>query len=171
MHKYLLCFVLLIFVSCKSDKKEDSQKNILSKNPKYLTEDMISKIKFEEFVLDKKAQIIAENWSAYQIIVTAIDNSKRLNYDFFIKNDEEFNTTFTELNKNIPEAFDTQPIKARLLVLQTQMYRLKDELAFRPRLLKDDVIYLKEVYEAFSNLNLLINKKLEREAQIIEKPE
>lgn len=171
MYKYLLFFVLLVFSSCKSDESENLPKKSLSNDSSALTKEMMSKLRFTDIVLDRKAKVSAESWSAYQTIDQAVKQIKLLNYDFFLKNETGFETTFKELNANIPEAFNTQPIKARLLVLQTQLYRFKDELTFSKILKKTDVDFVKEIFTAFSNLNLQINKKIEKEEQVIIKPE
>lgn len=171
MYKYLLFFVILFFSSCIKQEKDVLSENNQTETKDYITSENVLAIKYDDYLLASEAKVYAESWTSYQVLAVAVENLKTLNYDFFTKNEEQFITTFSELNKNIPEQFVTQPIKARLLVLETHMYRLKDELVFRPKLLKTDLKYLKEVFEAFSNLNLLINKKLEKEAQIIFKPE
>ena len=171
MNKYFIFFIILSFCSCIDDENTNTQKNNLIKNKKALTQEMIANFKFTDILLDPKAKVIAQNWSSYQSIEDGINLMKVLNYNFFKTNDAEFNTIFNELNANIPEAFKTQAITSRLLVLQTKLYRFKDELSFSPQLDTTHSIYVKDVFVAFSNLNLQINKKLEKEAQVIIKPE
>jgi hypothetical protein len=171
MKKYIVCFVFLAFCSCKDNGKSILKTNNLASDYKPLTSSMISEINFTDILLDENAKLDAQNWTSYKSLAQALSEIKELNYDFFKSDNIEFDTTFKELNTNIPEAFNSQSVKARLLVLQTRLYRFKDELSFNPTLNTSHTVFIKEIFVAFSNLNLQINKKLEKEAQVIIKTE
>ena len=170
MIKYYSILIFLLVLSCKNDDVAQKTSDISKKQEAFLTKETISALKFNDYLLDAKASVLASEWKSYQTITSEIEQIKNLNFDFFKKEKDVFDTTFKEFQTNIPESLNTQPIKARALVLETHMYRLKDELGFKKKLFKSDLKYVKEVLVAFSNLNLQINKKLEKEAQIIIRP-
>ena len=75
-----------------------------------------------------------------------------------------------DLEETIPADIKTQSIEARVLAFKTKLLNLKDlkNLSFIDK--KDILFATKEVFVAFSNLNLQINKKLEKDSQNIERP-
>jgi hypothetical protein len=170
MIKYYIGLLFILALSCKKEDTALKTKNSSNKKEALLTKEDIASIKFKDYLLDSKASILTSEWKSYQTISAEIEKIKSLNFDFFKKEKDIFNTTFKEFQTNIPEGLNAQPIRARALVLETHMYRLRDELGFKKKLYKSDLKYVKEVFVALSNLNLQINKKLEKEAQIIIKP-
>ncbi len=171
MKNYIFYVVFLTFCSCKDDVKPVMIESNLAETGKPLTKEMIANINFTDILLDDKAKLYAQNWTSYNSIAQAINEIKELKCDFFKSDNIEFDTTFKELNTSIPEVFNSESVKARLLVLKTRLYRLKDELSFSPTLNTSQTVFIKEIFVAFSNLNLQINKKLEKEAQQIIKPD
>jgi hypothetical protein len=171
MIKYFMLFVCFFSLSCinNSDKEIVKETTVIQKD--ILTKGLISKLKFNDILLDKSAKVIIEEWKSYTAIDKAIIDIKSLKFTFFTEQEDIFRSTLLELKTTIPEAIDSQPIKARILVLQNQLYRFQEELKIKKQLKKEDIIFIKEVFVAFSNLNLQINKKLEKEAQQIIKPE
>ena len=130
----------------------------------------VEAIKFVEYVLDTKAKSMLSSWQTYADVNTAIGNFKSADFNFFVDNEEIFNTTLSELETTIPETIDTAPIMARLLVLKTKLLKLKQELELTSSSKTQRLQALKEVFEANTNVILQINKKYEKEAQKITNP-
>ncbi|WP_375239860.1 hypothetical protein [Aurantibacter sp.] len=171
MNKYFIILVFFLISSCIDNSKKETEENTSLVKKEVLTKGLISKLKFNDILLDKPAKVLVEEWKSYTAIDQAILNIKDLNFSFFTEQEDIFNSTLLELKTTIPENIDSQPINARVLVLQNQLYRFQEELKIKKQLEKDDLIFIKDVFVAFSNLNLQINKKLEKEEQQIIKPE
>jgi hypothetical protein len=170
MIKYFFILFIFFTLSCENDSSSEKNSQKKVKTEAFLTTSDIENIKFKDYLLDQNAKVLASEWKSYQTLNQEVEHIKQLNFSFFKKDDDVFNATFKEFQTNIPEKLNSQPIKARSLVLETHMFRLKDELGFKKKLYKSDLKYIKEILVALSNLNLQINKKLEKEAQIIIKP-
>jgi len=75
-----------------------------------------------------------------------------------------------ELVETTPENINTDGIKARLLVLQNMYLKLSSSANLSTSTKKELKKDIKDLLEAFSNLNYQINKKFEKDAQRIIKP-
>ena len=75
-----------------------------------------------------------------------------------------------DLKTTIPEAANTPAILARLKIVETSGYKLEDQLMLTQPKPKEVLAAIKEFLVSFSNLNLQINKKFEKESQNIQKP-
>ena len=76
-----------------------------------------------------------------------------------------------DLNSKLPEQINSNSIIARIAVLATSSYQL-NELYLKNTTNTEVIKRTKlKVLEAFSNLKFQINKTLEKQAQLIEKPE
>jgi len=171
MFKYNILFICLLLLNCKKEvKKVDVVEQIKTQDKAVKKED-INTLKFDDILLDRSAKKITQDWKAYNTISDAIEAIKELKFNFFIEQEDLFKTTVTELRTIVPEELDTPPIKARLLVMQNDLLRFQEELKIKKQLTKDDLVFIKAVFVSFSNLNLQINKKLEKEAQLIIKPQ
>lgn len=171
MSKYIIIFCFALGLSCTNNSKKEVVKTPQNNQKKEITKELIAKLKFDDILLDKSANTYIENWKAYTTINQAILDIKNLNFKFFTKEQDLFLSTVLELKTTIPEDINTQPIKARILVVQNQLYRFQEELKIKKQLYKEDLIFIKELFVSFSNLNLQINKKIEKEAQVVIKPQ
>lgn len=169
-HLFLL-FLLFSLISC--DKKQ--QTTIIETNKKndttLLKAKDISKINYVEYGIDAKAQNTLDSWQAYNTIATAIEDLKSANFDFFKEDNTVFLSTIKDLESTVPLVIDSEPIKARLLILKTKLFKLEEVLNLSTTQKNEKLIVIKELFQAFSNVTLQINKKFEKEAQNIIKPE
>jgi len=163
--------LIFMFLSCKNidnntdivEHKEESNK---------IKEKDLSKLDYIEFALDSRTKKVIEeaNWVQYNQLQDVITNVKKGDLSFFDDNDEAINTLLKDLKNKVPAAVRYPPTLARITALETKLYKLEslsNLITTSKQELKDSI---KEFLEAFSNLNLQMNKKLEKDSRIIEKP-
>ncbi|MFI0428713.1 hypothetical protein [Mariniflexile sp. HMF6888] len=169
--KYLsiLCFLVVAF-SCK--KNQEQGETILDKTNDSLeikAKD-ISKIKYTDYILDSKAEDVTINWNAYKQLQEVIVHVKKADLSFFYNNTKEVKELLTNLKQNIPSDINNPSILARISALETKLLKL-ESLSNLSTTSKEELLEnIKDLLVAFSNLNLQINKKIEGDNIIIEKP-
>ena len=163
----LLCFCLF---SCgnKSESNIQDQKKEESKHT--ITKSDIEKLDFIEFIIDDKAGSAIDSWQKFLELQSILENVKQADYSYFKENHELLETLIKELKTTIPNQLDSPSIQARLIVIETKMFKLESIVNLSNAEKEDVLSSIKEVLESFSNLNLQINKKFEKESQRIEKP-
>lgn len=170
-HLFIILLLCVLSFSCK-DKTDQSlvaEQSQQSDSLNIKKED-INKINYVDIGLDAKTNSIMPTWQAYQTLSDAVQSLKQADYSFFNTDIEVFSTAIKDLEQTIPPSIKTQSIEARVLAFKTKLLNLKDlnTLDFIDK--KDILFATKEVFVAFSNLNLQINKKLEKDSQNIERP-
>ena len=89
---------------------------------------------------------------------------------YFKDNNEAITKLVKELKEKIPDTLNTPSVDARITSLETKIYKL-ESLYNLSTTSKDELsLLIKEFLESVSNLNLQMNKKLEKDSQIIETP-
>ena len=99
-----------------------------------------------------------------------IINVNQANLSFFENNNEILIAFIDDLKGTTPEVIDTPLIMARLVVLETKIFKLEGVVNLSNPSKKEVLSVIKECLSAFSNLNLQINKKFEKDSQNIQKP-
>ena len=91
-------------------------------------------------------------------------------FSFFKDEEAIFKTFINDFKAETPATIKSPAIDSRITVLETKLLKLHDSANLdnidKKVVLKD----IKDLFVAFTNLNLQINKKLEFESQVIEKP-
>jgi len=172
--RFLSIFLILICLfSCKNsiEKTEETVEQTTQKNTTKVSKKDISKIKYLDYGVDIKAKNTLDSWLPYNTIATAIASLKNGGFSFFVDDETVFSTAMKDLETTIPENIDTASIRARILVLKTKLYKLEEATKLTTTTKKEHLLIIKEVFQAFSYVTLLINKKFEKEAQYIIKPE
>lgn len=165
-------FVLIAFVcllSCQENKKDISSQVVPFSE--LLTEKDINSLNYIDFETDNKVNKIIENWTKYKEVVLVIADVKQANMSFFKDNSEILTALIEELKTTIPESINSPLITARLSALETKMYKLESEVNLSNSKKEVLLACIKELLESFSNLNLQMNKKIEKESQNIQKPD
>ncbi|MBN2867320.1 MAG: hypothetical protein JXK08_01500 [Flavobacteriaceae bacterium] len=168
---FIILFCCVLSVSCKNETNQN-----VDTDPSKQTDSLaikkedINKINYIDIGLDAKTNKIMPAWQAYQTLADAVQSLKQADYSFFNSDIEVFTTAIKDLEETIPADIKTQSIEARVLAFKTKLLNLKDlkNLNFIEK--KELLFATKEVFVAFSNLNLQINKKLEKDSQNIERP-
>ena len=165
--------ILVCLISCKkySEVTEQKIEREVVKDTLSLSKKDIAKIKYLDYGIDAKAKNTLDSWLVYNIISKAVEDLKNANFDFFIEDEAVFASALEDLDTTIPENINTASIRARVLVLKTKLYKLEEATRLTTTSKKEHLLIVKEVLEAFSYVTLLVNKKFEKEAQNIIKPQ
>ncbi len=172
MRTYFLVtfFIIFALISCgkqkESEHKTPIQEPVLTK----ISEKDISKLKFLEYTLDVKTENEIENWMAFKELEDLVISVKKGDLSYFKNNNDALLKFVKELKEKVPDTLNTPSVNARITTLETKIYKL-ESLYNLSETSKDELsLIIKEFLEAVSNLNLQMNKKLEKDSQIIETP-
>ena len=157
--------------ACKKEVTTVVKTDKISNDSTKITKEDISKIKYIEYGIDGKAKQTLDSWEAYNIISRAIETVKLADFDFFKADDAIFNTTLKDIETTIPQAIDSEPINARVLILKTKLLKFREIVNLGTSNKKEKLIAIKELLQSFSYVTLQVNKKFEKEAQHIIKPD
>ena len=168
--KFLSVLVLVLFFSCNK-KQENSELTIVKVDDSLLIKEKdITKLQYTDYILDERTENTIVTWVEYSQLQDAVNKVKKGDFSLFKNNDNEFQDLLKNLKQNIPLEVNTASILARITVIETKIYKLESlsklSTTTKPELLE----ITKEFLVAFSNLNLQLNKKLEADNIIIEKP-
>jgi len=170
MRVLLILGVLFCCLSCAKQEESNVLNEIQEDTVSQITKEDISKLNFREFILDAKAEKSLESWQKYYELDNIINNVNQANLTFFKNNNEILIAFIDDLKATTPEVIDTPLIMARLVVLETKIFKLEGVVNLSNPQKKELLSVIKECLSAFSNLNLQINKKFEKDSQNIQKP-
>lgn len=170
MRVLLILGVLFCCISCAKQEEANVLNEIQEETVSQITKEDISKLNFREFILDAKAEKSLESWQKYYELDNIINNVNQANLAFFKNNNEILIAFIDDLKATTPEVIDTPLIMARLVVLETKIFKLEGVVNLSNPKKKELLSVIKECLSAFSNLNLQINKKFEKDSQNIQKP-
>ena len=165
-----IVLVLLFFVSCK--KKQDDAALVVEKpvESQVIKVKDVAKIKYTDYILDSRAEDSIVNWMAYKQLDEVVNNLKKADLNFFKANEKNVKELVRNLKQTIPAEINNNAITARITALETQLLKLESlynlSTTTKPELLENIRAFL----VAFSNLNLQMNKKIEADNIIIERP-
>lgn len=161
-----------MLLACKKEVKTTTDGTLTQSDSTKVTKEDISKINFIEYGIDTKAKLTLDSWEAYNTVSRAIEATKEeADFTFFKSDDEVFNTTLTDIETTTPATINSEPIKARVLILRTKLLKFRETIHLNTSNKSEKLIALKELFQSFSYVTLQINKKFEKEAQHIIKPE
>lgn len=164
----LNCFVC--FTGCKNTEKDQFAEAGEQPPKNILTEQDIAQLKYTDYILDQKAQEIIKDSNEYLQLQDLKDQIRKGDLKFFEIYKDGPKDLFKNLRKTWPDELNSESILARILVLETKFLQLESLLKLSTTD-KDQILEAsKEFLVAFSNLNLQINKKMELDNRVIEKP-
>lgn len=173
MRRVLYFLLILVIVGCGNKQSQATQQNNIVEvgldSTKLTTKDF-KNLSYRDYVLDKSAKYKVSGWAKYNEVNDIITEVKNANLSYFKNDKKVVETTINELMATIPEAIDTEAIRARVLVLQNMYLRLNSIVNLHTSTKEDKKKAIIDFLDAFSNLNFQINKKFERDAQNIIKP-
>ncbi|MEO8933245.1 MAG: hypothetical protein ABI295_02975 [Xanthomarina sp.] len=135
-----------------------------------LSKEQVEKLKFTEYLVDSKVEVLIKNWVKYKELEGVVANLKQGNLTYFKENSELLEALINDLKQDVPEALNSPSIISRLIALETKLYKLESLVNLSNSTPEIILSCIKEVLESFSDLNLQMNKKIERESQKIIKP-
>ena len=165
-----LIIVCFLIVCCKNPTNNDSIPSKPNSSSLLVTEQDISKLKFLEYGLDAKTETVLETWEQYKELNRIVSNVKGGNLLYFRDNKEVTSAFLKDLKEKIPDTMNTPSVAARLVALETKFLKLESLYNLSSSSKNEMLGIIKEFLESFSNLNLQMNKKLEKESQLIETP-
>lgn len=166
-----LSILLVFFISCK-ETPEDKQLSIDIKKQQdqKIKKADLEKIEYIEYILDLKTDDVIKDWQEYYQIQEAVTKLKEANLKFFDDTEQLLKTNFKNLKASMPSSINSQSVLARVLVLETKLLKLHSLYNLTTTTKQELVVVIKEVLVAFSNLNFQMNKKVEFDSRVIEKP-
>lgn len=168
--KFLSILILFIlFFSCKKNQDND---DITNNGVENIKEKDLSKLDYIEFALDSRTEKVIEedDWLEYYQLQEVITNVKKGDLTFFNDNDDAIKTLLKDLKEKIPGKINYPPTIARITALETKLYKLESLSNLSTTSKQELSLIIKEFLESFSNLNLQMNKKIEKDSRKIEKP-
>lgn len=165
---FSFCLFICLFSCGNSDGKTNNvvQDSSLSS----LSKEQVEKLKFTEYLVDSKVEVLIKNWVKYKELEGVVANLKQGNLTYFKENSELLEALINDLKQDVPEALNSPSIISRLIALETKLYKLESLVNLSNSTPEIILSCIKEVLESFSDLNLQMNKKIERESQKIIKP-
>ena len=163
-------YISIALLSCGQQKESDHNVSIEASVSTKISEKDISQFKFLEYSLDIKTEKEIENWTSFKELEDLVIRVKKGDLSYFKDNNEAITKLVKELKEKIPDTLNTPSVDARITSLETKIYKL-ESLYNLSTTSKDELsLLIKEFLESVSNLNLQMNKKLEKDSQIIETP-
>jgi hypothetical protein len=169
LFKISLCCILLL--SCNAKEGKANTASDTQKESSTLSRNDIKNIKFNEFALDVKVKKLASLWSAYFVAENIIKEVRVADFNFFINNDGlAIPELMGDIRSTIPRIFKTQGIRSRLTIFEGALYKTDAAVKLNSNSKTELLDAVEELFIAFSNLNFQLNKKVEKDAQNIERP-
>lgn len=164
--------IILFFCLVSCQNTTDTNNNNLDQetNSISISKEDIKKIKYIEIIPDSKVEKIISSWEKYNELNRIVLDLKDADLSFFKANKEIVETFNKELKTTIPENVNTPLVMSRIIALETKVFKLESIVNLSNPIKKHTLDAIKELLVAFSNLNLQMNKKLEKESQNIQKP-
>ncbi|MFL1011102.1 hypothetical protein [Flavisericum labens] len=166
----LLFSIFVLLTGCKNTEENGTVSKEEQNKSETITEEDIAKLKFTDYVLDVKAQNIIKTSVEYVQLQDLRNNIKNGDLSFFVGSEETSKALFKNLRQTLPSEFNTESILARILVLETEFYKLESLSRLTTTSREELLQAIKDFFVAYSNLSLQINKKMEFENRTIEKP-
>jgi len=168
--KLFLTLVLLFFANCDTTKKEDSlDQDKTTANSLQLSKNDVESIDYIDYGLSSASKKATIDWKNYSELETIISSIKTGDLSYFESDKEILKSFNLDLQASLPANINSQPIIVRLRSLETKLLKLRSAVSLSTTPKTELIITIKELLVAVSNLNLQINKKLEKEAQDISK--
>jgi 4-hydroxy-3-methylbut-2-en-1-yl diphosphate synthase IspG/GcpE len=165
-----ICCLLLI--SCSDDKSTSESLVTEKANQKnVITAKAIENFEYTDYVLSSNAEDVVADWEKYQELALQIGYLKKADFSFFTSEKLILKTFFQDFRTNIPDQLVTNTIESRMVIIETMLLKLNENLTIDNIDISIKLSGIKDVLEAFSNLNYQINRKVEFDVYDKIKPE
>ena len=163
--------MLLVCFACQNSNESSLEETSKNEITELITKEDVQSLSYVEFIVDAKVEKAIGGWEKYNELQKAIVDIKDANLTFFRDNTEIVAALIKELKTTIPEKVNSPHVMARIIALDTKLFKLESNVNLDNPKQENVLSAVAEVLIAFSNLNLQMNKKLEKEAQNIQKPQ
>lgn len=168
--RFVIFFVLLVLFSCQDSQNENVDETSVNSIVEVVTKEDVQSLNYMDFVLDSKVERAISSWEKYNELQKVILDIKDANLSFFRDNNEIILALIEDLKTTIPEQVSSPHVEARILALETKLLKLESHANLSNAKKETVLMSIEEVLIAFSNLNLQMNKKIEKESQNIQRP-
>lgn len=166
---YLVLLTIIFSCQDKNNTEEINETGMTAVSNEISAKD-ISDLKYTDYVLDNEANKMLIEWQKFQELNIQIGYLKQGDLNFFKNQQEEVKTLFDSLKVRLPEPINIKPIVSRITVLETKSLKLHTNLTADNINKATKLASVKEVLVAHANLILQINKKIEYDANVYERP-
>ena len=136
-----------------------------------LTKSDVEDLRYEDYALSSEVQKLVVDWTGYKQVAASVSFLKTGDVSFFKSDIEDIKTTIKDLRTGIPQDLNTDAILARLTVAETAFLKLQNDLTLDNISKETKLESIREVLMAWSNLSLIMNKKIEFESNDVDRPE
>ena len=158
----IFCFMLMSCGDGKSTTEVIDSKNTTQKLT--ITAKAIENFDYADYALSTDSEAALSSWEKYQELAIQISYLKKSDLSFFNGDKDVLKKFIGEFKTATPIQFlDNNPIISRMVILETMLLKLNENLTIDNIDGSVKLLSIKEVLIAFSNLNYQINKKLERD--------
>ncbi|WP_178986268.1 hypothetical protein [Winogradskyella helgolandensis] len=162
--RFVVLFLSCIMViSCDDDttstKTLETTENV-DQNKK-ITAKTIEDIDYRDYALSSESESEIVTWDRYHELATQISYLKKGDFSFFNGDIELLKKFIKEFKTQMPDQFKTNLIVSRNAIIETELLKLNENLTIDNISRDEKLLNIKALFVAFSNLNYLINKKLE----------
>lgn len=169
---FFLIACLLILNSCKSkSEKTEVSTEETTQDEKTITATDVGKLKYTDYILSSDSQNTTLEWQKYQELQSQVSFLKKGDLSFFTNEKDTLKVFFQALKTEIPQKINTNIVQSRITVLETQTLKFNSLLKLDNISKNEKLKGIKDILISMSNLNLQINKKLELDANNINKPD
>lgn len=165
----IICFCVVI-TACNGKKQQEIDKTTKTNTTNSLIEADVAKLKYLEFDLDPKVEVLAEPWQPYTRLSTTTELVKKADFSFFDEDDQAVFELIKELRNTIPDTLKTQSVLSRITIVENMLYKLDESYKLSTTTKPELLSSVKSFLVSYSNLNFQLNKKLEKDNQNIIRP-
>ena len=167
----IILLLLICLIGCKKDIDQQLEMPDSIQDSIIIEKSDLESLNYTEFILDRVSEQNISGWLKYQELEEIINEIKQADLSYFKSDKTIVETLITEFSTTIPESMDEADINARVLIVKNMYFKLLEISNLNTTTKIELRSAIKDLLIAFSNLNFQINKKFERDAQHIEKPE
>lgn len=165
----VLSILSFCFIITACNNKPQQTEEVSVENNSIITKGDIETLKYLEFALDPKVEILAEPWLPYDQLKITIEDIKKADFSFFEDEQAVFELV-RELRKMIPDTLKTQSVLSRITIVENMLYKFDDTQALHTTTKPELAMAIKDLLVSYSNLNFQLNKKIEKDGQRIVRP-
>ena len=168
----IILLSLCLFLSCPTESESDQQdENREQDSSKKVSAKDIEAIRYTEYALSDAAADVTRDWLKFHELANQIELLKSGDLSFFKDDITLLDGFLNDMTNEIPEQLNEASILVRLLALKTSIYKLEGSANLERESKEALLTSIGEVLIAHTNVIFQINKKLEKDAQNITKPQ
>lgn len=167
-----IIFCLFFVFACNETTTQTNEKELVETvETNKITSKDIGNLKFKDYALSSDSERLIANWSKYQEFNNQIGFLKKADLSFFGGEKKVLIELIKDLKKETPKQVNTNAVQSRMVVLETTILKLHNDLNLNNSSKKTRLKSIKEVLISMSNLNNQVNSKLEFDRNNIDKPQ